>query len=121
MVGGLLEINLILTNLMLFYLVVHCYQIRGQMPVMADSLKTVGDELNDNANNALSILEDMIELLEQNPSEPSILSTPNPATGESLMGMLTGNLINHVMSPSSHGTQEIHTENEIKKTPEIGD
>ena len=121
MVGGLLEINLILTNLMLFYLVVHCYQIRGQMPVMADSLKIVGDELNDNATNALSILEDMIELLEQNPSEPNILSTPNPATGESLMGMLTGNLINHVMSPTSHAEREIQTENQNKTPTEIGD
>jgi hypothetical protein len=114
MVGGLLEINLILTNLMLFYLVVHCYQFKGQVPVMTESLKSYGMELNDNANNALSILEDMIELLEENPSGGNIINTPNPATGESIMNMLTNQFMANLISPNSHGTQEIPTQDEEK-------
>jgi hypothetical protein len=117
----LLEIAVIIGSLVQLAILYHCNHFKGQLPVMAESFQNMGNDLNENAVNAMSILEDMIELLEQNPSDANIITTPNPNTGESLMGMLTNQVLSNIMSPSTHGRQtEIQEEDQDTKKAEIG-
>jgi len=120
MVEGLLEINMIITNLLLFYIVVHCYQFKGQLPVMTESLKSYGMELNETSTNALTILEDMIDILEENGGVQSI-QMGKPATGGGIPELLLGALMNKTNIAESHGTKEnevgeIHEEELSPKT-----
>jgi len=88
---------------------------------MAESFQNMGNDLNENAVNAMSILEDLMEILEENGSPPNPLTKSNTQTGINPMELLMGNLISHVMSPNSHAPQEeIHTENENKTPTEVG-
>ena len=120
MVEWLLEVAVVIGGFVQLAILYHCNHFKGQMPIVADSLKTVSDELSDNLQNALSILEDMIELLEQTDAGGNIITTPNPATGESIMNMLTNQFMSNLISPTSHAEREIQTEDEDTQTTEIG-
>jgi len=117
----LLEIAVIIGSLVQLGILYHCRHFKGQMPIMANSLKSATEELNDNANNALSILEDMIEILDNQQDGGSIITQPNPTTGESIMGMLTNQVLSNIMSPVTHGSEtEIPTQNENTQETEVG-
>lgn len=125
MVEGLLELNLILTNLLLFYIVVHCYQFKGNTNEFASSLNTRLDSLSKEVQEGgfvPSILLDIADLLEDSTGVQSI-QMPKPTTGGGIQEMILGALMNRTSMARDNGPQtqnqigEIH-EGEFTETQE---
>jgi len=72
MVEGLLEINLILTNLLLFYIVVHCYQFKGNSSAFITELTNRSDSISIEVQEALAILTDIADTLDESGGVQSI-------------------------------------------------
>lgn len=110
MVEGLLELNLLLTNALLFYIVIHCYQFKGNSAQFVSNLNTRLDALSEEVQeggHVSNILLDIADLIED--SGVSGVKTANAPTGASMPEIILGALMNRTAMSASHG----ETKNEI--------